>query len=73
MTLKIEGPGPHHPFPVVEKIDADDDYGRGVVLKVWTRVEGQLASVDIFLNQPQADGLESTLGAYRARRQNRAN
>jgi hypothetical protein len=73
MTLKIEGPGPHHPFPVVEKIDAEDDYKRGVVLKVWTRVEGQLASVDIFLNHPQADILGSTLSAYRERRQHHTN
>jgi hypothetical protein len=67
MAIKIEGPGPHR-FPVVEKIDVEDDYGRGLVARVWTRAEGQLVSVDIFLNHPQAEVLESSLGAYRARR-----
>jgi hypothetical protein len=66
MTLKIEGAGPH-PFPTVEKIDVEDDYSRGTVVKVWTRVEGQPVSVDIFLNRPQAEILESSLGAYRER------
>ena len=62
MAIKIEGPTPH-PFPVVEKIDAEEDYGRGVVLKIWTRVEGQLVSVDVFLNHPQAEVLKSSLDA----------
>jgi hypothetical protein len=66
MAIKIEGSGPH-PFPTVEKIEVEEDYGRGAVVKVWTRVEGQLVSVDIFLNRPQADILESSLGAYRER------
>jgi len=67
MAVKIEGPGPH-PFPTVEKIDVEEDYGEGKVVKVWTRVEGQLVSVDIFLNYLQAEILESSLGAYRVRR-----
>jgi hypothetical protein len=67
MAIKIEGPGPH-PFPAVEKVDVDEDYGRGAVVKLWTRVEGQLTSVDVFLNLPQSEVLESSLGAYRARR-----
>jgi hypothetical protein len=71
MTVKIEGLGPH-PFPTVEKIDVEEDYGRGQVIKVWTKVEGQLVSVDVFLNQPQAEVLESALGAYRARRNARS-
>ena len=67
MTIRIEGSGPHV-FPVLEKVDAEDDYRRGVVVKVWTRVEGQLMSLDIFFNYQQADSLEGTLRAYREHR-----
>ena len=62
MPIKIEGQGPH-PFPAVEKVEAVDDYGRGVVVKVWTKVEGQPVSVDVFLNKPQAKLLQSELSA----------
>jgi hypothetical protein len=71
MTIKIDGAGPH-PFPVIEKIDVDEDYGRGHVVKLWTRVEGQLVSVDVFLNIPQSEILESSLGAYREQRRHQS-
>lgn len=71
MAVKIEDPGPHL-FPAVTQVGVDHDYGRdGVIIKVWTRIEGQLVSVDISLNNQQADGLEGTLTDYREQRQRR--
>ncbi len=60
MAIKFDGKGPHV-FPGVEKAEAVDDSGRGVVLKLWTKVEGQMVCLDVFLNHPQAEVLESEL------------